>query len=359
MSTMTLGAMRVEEAIRAARERGASDAHLAADHLPVMRIEGELVAGDGAKVAAAELDAFLREHLDSSAHDALAGRGQVDIALQGTNLGSLRLHVFRALGGVRIAVRLFPAAIPRLETLDLPYTIERLALRRNGLVLVVGPTGSGKTTLLASMIDLLNRAHPRHIVTFEEPIEYRHCSDRCVIAQCEISRDGGDLAGAICGVLRADPDVIVIGELRDVASIRNALGAAETGHLVFASLHTIGAAQALERIIDAFPVDGREHIRIQVAQTLAGVIALRLVTRARGVGRRAATEILVASDAVRNLIREGKIHQLQSAMQTGRASGMQTLEMHLAVLVERGEITREIADTCLEADCPARPASKQ
>src|SRR5208282_1880908 len=159
----------------------------------------------------------------------------------------------------------------------------------------------GKTTLLAAMIDLLNRMHPRHVVTLEDPIEYLHQSDRCVIAQCDVGGDSGGLAGAVYATLRADPDVIVIGELRDVESIRSALGAAETGHLILASLHTHGAAQAVERVVDAFPLDGREQIRVQMAQTLAGIVALRLVARARGEGRRAAAEILIATDAVRNL----------------------------------------------------------
>jgi twitching motility protein PilT len=193
------------------------------------------------------------------------------------------------------------------------------------------------------MIDGLNRSHSRHIVTLEDPIEYVHRDDRCVIAQCEVGSDSTDLAEVIRSILRADPDVIVIGELRDPEAMRSALIAAETGHLVLASLHTVDAPGALERLIDAFPVDGREQIRIQVAQTLSAVLALRLVPRARGKGRRVAAEILVATDAVRNLIREGKTHQLRSVMQTGRSSGMQTLEMHLAALVERGEITDEAA----------------
>jgi twitching motility protein PilT len=206
------------------------------------------------------------------------------------------------------------------------------------------------------MVDALNRAHARHVVTLEDPIEYVLRDDRCVIAQCEIERDSPDLGSAIRAVLRADPDVIVIGELRDPDAMRDALVAAETGHLVLTSLHTLDAAAALERVIDAFPVDGREQIRIQIAQTLAAVIALRLVVRSTGKGRRAAAEILVATDAVRNLIREGKTHQLRSTMQTGRVFGMQTLEMHLASLVERGEITRDAAAACAHRPADLAPA---
>jgi twitching motility protein PilT len=343
VNTTALGAMRVEEVVRAARERGASDVHIAIRRDTVLRIDGELVRrGDGA-IDAIELQAFFQAHLDERAQAQLAESGHCDVASHGGNLGAFRLHVFRASDGLRCAVRLFPSVVPRIEEFDLPACVEQLALRKAGLILVVGPTGSGKTTLLAAMIDALNRSHPRHIVTLEDPIEYEHHDDRCVIAQCEVGTDSTDLAKAIRSILRADPDVIVIGELRDPEAMRSALGAAETGHLVLASLHTVDAPGALERLIDAFPADGREQIRIQVAQTLSAVIALRLVARARGKGRRAAAEILVATDAVRNLIREGKTHQLRSVMQTGRASGMQTLEMHLVSLVERGEITADAA----------------
>lgn len=343
--------MRLEELIRAARERGASDIHLAAGLGAVVRVDGELVRRHDDLVEAAELNAFIQARLDARSHGRLAASGSCDVAIHSEHLGALRMHVFRAADGLRCAIRLFPSEVPGISSLDLPTTVEGLVLRRSGLILVVGPTGCGKTTLIAAMVDTLNRSHARHIVTLEDPIEYVHRDDRCVIAQCEIERDSPDLASAIRAVLRADPDVIVIGELRDPNAMRDALVAAETGHLVLTSLHTVDAAAALERVIDSFPVDGREQIRIQIAQTLAAVIALRLVVRSGGKGRRAAAEILVATDAVRNLIREGKTHQLRSTMQTGRAFGMQTLEMHLATLVERGEISREAA-----AACAHRPA---
>jgi len=335
--------MRVEEIIRAARERGATDLHIAASRSIVLRIDGQLVRRGDEVIDAADLLDFLQAHLGERAQAQFTERGHCDVSLHGGDLGALRLHVFRANDGVRCAVRLFPSAVPRLEELDLPVCVEHLALRKTGLILVVGPTGSGKTTLLAAMVNALNVGHRRHIVTLEDPIEYVHRDSQCVVAQCEIGADSADLADTIRSMLRADPDVIVIGELRDPNAMRNALGAAETGHLVLASLHTVDAPGALERLIDAFPADGREQIRIQVAQTLAAVIALRLVPRSSGKGRRVAAEILIATDAIRNLVREGKTHQLRSMMQTGRAYGMQTLEMHLAALVERGEITAAAA----------------
>jgi twitching motility protein PilT len=339
MSAPNLGAMRIEELLRAARARGASDVHLAIGEAAVLRIDGRLVRRDDVVVTPAELDAFLRTRMESRPRESLDAHGCCDAAVGGPDIGPLRLHVFRALGGMRCAVRLFPEAVPRLETLDLPPVIARLVLERSGLVLIVGPTGSGKTTLLASMIDLLNHGHARHVVTLEDPIEYYHRADASVVAQCEIGRDVPDVASAIHAVLRADPDVIVVGELRDAASIRGALAAAETGHLVLASLHTADAPGALDRMVGSFPIDGREQVRAQLAATLVGVVAVRLVPRACGQGRRAAAEILVATDAVRHLVREGKTHQLRSAIQTGRGAGMQTLEMHLSALSARGEIS--------------------
>lgn len=345
-----LGAMRIEEVLRAARERGASDVHFAGGEAAVMRIDGELLHRSDT-VSTAEIESFVAMRLDARAREALVAQGCCDVAVDARATGPSRLHVFRAAGGMRCAVRLFAAGVPALESFDLPQVIEHLALRRSGLVLIVGPTGSGKTTLLAAMVDFLNRGHARHVVTLEDPIEYPHQANRCVLAQCEIGRDAPDFASALRGVLRSDPDVIVIGELRDVESMRSALCAAETGHLVLASLHTSDAPQALDRIVDSFAVEGREQIRVQLAGTLAGVLALRLVPRARSKGRRAVAEVLVATDAVRNLVREGKTHQLRSVMQTGKALGMQTLEMHLSVLVARGELTHATA-----LECAQRPA---
>lgn len=346
MNTALTGSMRVYELLRNARERGASDVHFVAGEAPVLRIDGALAHRSEISLSTGEVETFLSEQLAENDRLALARRGSCDVVVRNAGAGVVRLHVFCALGGTRCAARLLPERIPSLNSWGLPEAVERLALRRNGLILIVGPTGSGKTTLLASMIDVLNSSHSRVVVALEDPVEYVHESVRCQIAQCEIGRDAPDYATAIVGLLRADPDVILIGELREEASLQSALTVAETGHLVLASLHTLDAPQALERIIDSFPANSRDQIRVQLSQTLAGIVALRLIPRARGKGRRAAAEILIATDAVRNLIREGKIHQLRSVMQTGKSFAMQTLEMHLSELVRRGEITEEAAVAC-------------
>jgi twitching motility protein PilT len=244
---------------------------------------------------------------------------------------------------VRVVVRLLAQAVPQLADLGLPPTIASFAQAPLGLVLFTGPTGSGKTTALAALIDRINREGERNIVTVEDPIEYVHTPIRSIVTQCEIGRDVADFARALRGVLRADPDVILIGEMRDRETIAAALTAAETGHLVFATLHTNDTAQTIDRIIDAFPSEAQAQIRAQLAAVLLATVGLRLVPRSRGSGRRAAAELLVATDAVRNLIREGKTHQLRNAIVTGRGAGMQTLEAHLSELVARREIALDAA----------------
>lgn len=335
--------MRLEEILRASRERGASDVHISPGEAPVVRIDGELQRRPEATVSSEEIESLIASYLDERSQHDLLEKGNCDFVVRRADLGTLRLHLFKTLRGIHCAVRIFPANVPPLASLDLPSVIEELAVRAAGLVLIVGPAGSGKTTLLAAMIDRLNQTRPRNIIALEDPIEYIHLSRHCVISQCEVGRDAPNFPTAVQGALRADPDVIVIGEVRDLDSLKSSLLAAETGHLVLASLHTQDAPQALERVVDSFPVDGREQVRVQLSQTLAGVIALRLVTRAVGSGRRAAAEILIATDAVRNLLREGKTHQLRSVMQTGRDVSMQTFEMHLQDLVRRREITQTVA----------------
>ena len=258
-------------------------------------------------------------------------------------LGSFRVHAFRAEGHARFAIRLLRREIPRLEDLELPIALHAFAERRSGLVLFVGPTGSGKSTALAAIIDRINRSDARHIVTVEDPVEYLHRPIRSTIAHRELGNDFPDYPAAIRSALRANPDVIAVGELRDPATIRAALGAAETGHLVLSTLHTGDATAGVDRIIDGFEAAARHEARAILAQTLIGIASLRLLPRERSAGRCAAVEILVATDAVRSLIRDGKTYQLRNTIVTGRGAGMQTLEAHLCELVARAEVSLENA----------------
>ena len=336
---MTLAAVRAADVLRAARARNASDVHLGAGERPALRVDGRLVAVDGASFDEAGVRAFLATVLDAGALARLDARGYADAAAPRAADGApYRVHAYRAAGGVRAAIRLLAPGVPAFETLGLPASVAALGQRATGLVLFTGPTGSGKTTALAALVDRVNRRAERVIVTIEEPIEYVHAPLRSVIAQCEVGHDVDDHAEALRGALRADPDIIVVGEMRDRETIAAALTAAETGHLVLATLHTSDAAQTVDRIVDAFTAEAQPQVRAQLAAVLGGVVSLRLVPRREGAGRCAAAEVLIATDAVRALIRDGKTHQLRNVIVTGRAAGMQTLEAHLSELVVRGDL---------------------
>lgn len=336
---MSLGTIRIDELVRAARARGATDVHFGGGDRPALRLDGRLVMLDAPAVAEPDVRAFLAAELSADQLARLDARGTADGAAPRTvQAGPYRVHAYRHGGGVRVAIRLLAETIPSLERLGLPPVVAALAQRPSGLVLFTGPTGSGKTTALAALVDRINRTSERNVVTVEDPVEYVHAPVRSLVTHCEIGRDVSDYAEALRGFLRADPDVILVGEMRDRATMSAALTAAETGHLVFATLHTNDAAQTVDRIVDAFPADAHAQVRTQLAAVLAGIVALRLVPRHDGAGRRAAAEVLVGTDAVRALIREGKTHQLRNTIVTGRAAGMQTLETHLSELVVRGEI---------------------
>jgi twitching motility protein PilT len=336
---MSLDAIRIREMLRTARSRGATDLHFGGADRPVLRAAGKLIALDAPPPDEAGIRAFLAETLSAAQLARLDAGGTGDgTAARGADGAPYRVHAYRHLGGLRVAVRLLADTVPSLERLGLPPVVATLAHRAAGLVLFTGPTGSGKTTALAALVDRVNRTAERNVVTVEDPVEYVHAPVRSLVTHCEIGRDVGDYAEALRGFLRADPDVIAIGEMRDRETIAAALTAAETGHLVFATLHTNDAAQTVDRIVDAFPAEAHAQVRSQLAAVLAAIVALRLIPRRDGTGRRAAAEILIGTDAVRALIREGKTHQLRNTILTGRAAGMQTLETHLSELVVREEI---------------------
>jgi twitching motility protein PilT len=258
-------------------------------------------------------------------------------------LARFRVNIYFQRESLGAAFRMIPTELKTLEQLGVPKALEELANKPRGLVLVTGPTGSGKSTTLAAMIDLINRTRQDHIMTIEDPIEFLHRHKRCIVNQREIGPDATSFAEALRGALRQDPDVILLGEMRDLETIATALTAAETGHLVFATLHTQDAPSTVDRLIDVFPGPQQEQVRVQIAATLQGVVTQTLLPRADGSGRIPAVEILFPDDAVRNLIRQGKVEQIYSIMQTGTKRGMQTLEQALADFVVRGLVTEEIA----------------
>jgi twitching motility protein PilT len=338
-----LGDVHLAELLLGARERHASDLHIASGDRPCMRIDGSLVRVGDRPLSDADVEYFLSTLLPEPALHALGSRNDLNLTQRDQRTGPLRIHAFRAGGRLRCAIRLLSRAVPSLETLELPPVLAALAGSARGLVLVSGPSGSGKSTTLAALVDRINRTAPRHIITVEDPIDYVHTPIEAFVAQTEVGFDCPDIASATRSLLRADPNVVLIGELRDAASIAAALQLAETGHLVLSSIHSADAAQTIDRMVDCFPDGMRGGTRLTLAQTLVAVISQRLVTRAAGPGRLAALEILIATDAVRALIREAKSHQLRNSIATGRGAGMHTLESHLSELVVRGRITLESA----------------
>lgn len=341
--TAALSALRLHELFRAAKIRGSSDVHLQSGFEPVLRTDGTLEPVALGPVTSHDIDVFLRSILDDRSLEVLAARGDVTASYRNDELGSFRLHAYRSREGIALAVRVLSDLVPSLNDLHLPAVVARLAEQRAGLVLFAGPTGSGKSTAMAAFVDRINRTQHRHIVTVEDPTEYRHDPALSLVTQREVPRDVPDFASAVLGALRCDPDVLSIGEMRDPATMQAALTAAETGHLILATLHTGEASQTIDRVIGAFGGEAQEQIRIQLSQTLVAVVCLRLLRRACGRGRRAAAEVLVCTDAVRTLIRDGKTHQLRNVIATSRNAGMQTLEMHLSDLVADGEIDVETA----------------
>ena len=333
------GEGRLSQLLQLAVANGASDLHLSVDRPPHLRVGGILAPmADHPPLAADELDHLLRAVLDPDQQRELAADGDLDLGLTlpdpaaGTGLRRFRASLFRHSGTLAAAIRIVPDRIPGLDALGLPPVATELANRSGGLVLVTGPTGSGKSTTLAAMVETINHRRAAHIVTIEDPIEYRYTPAHSLIQQREIGADARSFAGALRRALRQDPDVILIGELRDLETIRIALTAAETGHLVFATLHSADTTSAITRIIDVFPAEQQTQIRSQLALSIEGCLSQRLLP-ATGGGLVPVTEALVATSAVRSLIRESKLHQLRSVLETGAEMGMHTFEQSLATQV--------------------------
>jgi twitching motility protein PilT len=335
--------MNLTTLLTTARERRASDLHLSVGRPPILRLDGRLVVQDGPVVTRPAMDQWLAEVLTDAQRARFAEQHELDCSLDIAGLGRVRVNVFRQHRGEAAVFRLIPSVIRTLEDLGMPPVLAELCRRDRGLILITGPTGSGKTTTLAAMVDLMNRTRSDHIITIEDPIEFLHDPQRCLINQREVGPHTHSFAAALRSALREDPDIILVGEMRDLDTIASALTAAETGHLVLATLHTNSAAQTVNRIIDVFPPHQQEQVRVQLSEVLQGVAAQTLLPRADGKGRVSAVEMLVATPAVRNLIREGKTFQLPSIIQTGTKEGMQTLDQSLKALVRAGVITAEEA----------------
>lgn len=323
----------------------ASDIHLTTGRPPSYRIDGILAPIEGERLTPQMLEDILMPLMDVRHREELQNNGQTDFAYAISGVGRFRVNVFKQRGTLASVMRSLPFNIPEPEDLGIPAEVVEMTTRKRGLILVTGPTGSGKSTTLASLIHVINRNYPYHIITLEDPIEYLHRHDKSVVNQREIGSDSTNYAQALRAALREDPDVILVGEMRDLETISTAITAAETGHLVFSTLHTIGADKTIDRIIDVFPPNQQQQIRIQLASVLECVVSQQLLKKADVSGRVAALEILFANNAVRNLIRESKTYQISSVMQTSKRAGMQTMDDALYDLYMRKLIDADNAVT--------------
>ena len=326
-------------------EARASDVHLTAGFPPAIRDKGKITPMDGFQVLSGqETREVVYSILNDDQRKRFENHKQLDFAYSIPNVARFRVNCFFQRGSVSAAFRLVPQDIPALDTLGVPQVLRELTAKPRGFVLVTGPTGSGKSTTLAAMIDLINSERQDHILTIEDPIEFMHHHKRSIVNQREVGSDAEDFALGLRAALREDPDVILVGEMRDLETISTALTAAETGHLVFATLHTQSTAQTVDRIIDVFPPEQQGQVRTQLSIALQGIVTQQLLPTADGMGRVVATEVLVPTPAIRNLIREGKTHQIYAAVQTSGAVGMQTMDADLVRLVRAGKITRSLAE---------------
>ena len=337
-------ALNIEQLMEYTINGGASDLHLTVGLPPMVRVHGSLTPIAGyEKLTPNDTQDLARQMTSDAQWHEFVATHELDFSVGRSKLARFRVNLFWQRGSVGIAMRSIPHTIPTIEGLNLPRILEKFAMEDHGLFLVTGPTGSGKSTSLAAMVDYINQNKNCHIVTIEDPIEYLHNHKKCVVNQREMYHDTNSFAEALKHVLRQDPDVVLIGEMRDLETIQTALTLAETGHLVLATLHTADATQALSRIIDVYPPHQQPQARTQLSLVLVGIMAQLLLPTKDGRGRVAAYEILTGTPALRHMIRSGELHQVYTAIQTGSADGMCTLNACLLKLVREGAITREIA----------------
>ena len=341
MSTLRSADIRMDDLLELAVQEGASDLHLAVGLPPVMRIHGSLAPLDAEPLAPEDTDRLMRSFAPEHHVKLLEANGGSDFGFSFRHLARFRVSIFRQKGHVGIVLRQIPSKMLSLEEIGLPAQLKDLLFKPRGLILVTGPTGSGKTTTLASMLNIINQERDCHIITIEDPVEYYHGHKKSVVTQREVGVDVPTFKEALRRALRQDPDVILVGEMRDLETMEAAITAAETGHLVFATLHTTGAARTVDRIVDAFPTNQQEQVRTQLSTSIVAVISQILMPRKDRPGRIAALEIMIATPSIRSLIRENKTFRITSDLQTGAKWGMQTLDAHLLELWRGGKISYE------------------
>jgi len=335
---------KIDELLRSIVEKGASDLHLQPGSPPIYRINGQLVAPEQEPISQEVIDDYLWGLItDEEKRGLQDSRHHVEVSYPLAGVARFRINMYKQLCGLGAAVRVIPWQVPNLDDLYLPPILKEFAVRPNGLVLVTGPAGCGKSTTLAAVVNYVNTTRRGHIITIEDPIEFVHTNHLSVITQRELGQHTSSFAGALKVALRGDPDVIVVGEMRDLDTIANAITAAETGHLVFATLHTNDAVQTIDRLIDVFPAHKQAQIRTQLAASLQGVLYQTLVQKKDGSGRRVACEVMVVNHAIRNLIKEDKTHQVYNVLQTSKEEGMHLLNDSLKELCTKGVITTQEA----------------
>lgn len=326
----------------------ASDIHFSKNARPIFRIHGDLQqVSVFPKLMAFDTEVIAKQIVGDRLWWKLVKEGELDMSYSVPAISRFRVNIYKQRSSYSIAIRVIPFAVPSIEELGMPFIINQFAQESKGLVLITGPTGSGKSTTLASMIQYMNKNMKRHIITLEDPVEYLHTHNSCIIEQREIGKDTKNFSTGLRASLRQDPDVILVGELRDLETISTALTAAETGHLVLATVHTSSAPSTVERVIDVFPDTQQNQIRLQLASCLVGIISQRLIPRKDGNGRVVATEVLLNNTAVSNLIRTEKVHQIINVLQTGRHLGMHTMQSSVQELVKSGVISSEVSSLLL------------
>ncbi len=333
----------IDTFFRQMKEHGASDLHMVVGFPPLLRLRGDLIPLDAPVLTAEANKEILFEILEPNQREALEKKRDLDKAYELDGVGRFRCNFLYQHRGIGAVFRIIPTTILTLDQLGMPAIIRKIANYERGLVLVTGPTGSGKSTTMAAIIDMINDTHPKHIITIEDPLEFVHPNKKCVFSQREIGTHAESFATALMVANREDPDVILVGEMRDLETISLALTCAELGILVFGTLHTNSAAKTIDRIINAFPADQQAQTRTMLSESLKAVIAQQLLKTRDGKGRCAALEVLIGSSALAAIIRDGKITQIDSLIQTGTAMGMQSMDKHLQELVDSGKITRDAA----------------